>query len=318
MKTDLRHKIPGQSLTEVALAGSLIGLVSISALVLLGHHTQGLIHGASDITTSTSDLLQPIQGNVAVAGTNPVISVPIPSPIVAPGIVPINVSTVSATPSQDMNAMIQTVGANGATTVLADNIETLAKQKLDSGEISQDQYNQLIGLAKQGHHMAEIQAAVEALNKNPDVNASTYNGTLITVDGKTATVADFGKSLGFNIPSGVPLTDVLQGSSVANAETAAFIKLYNSATASLSPAMKDQIKTLGSDILILSDTVAAASDYRTYDAVTAADMMAHMQDRINYYGNPVIINDNATATHADASHICTTGNGSDSGQTCTP
>ena len=314
MKKNFRHKIPGQSLTEVALAGSLIGLVSISALVLLGHHTQGLLQGASDITTSTSDLLQPIQGNVAVAGSNPV-TLPMPSPVVAPGIVPIDVS---ATASQDMNSMIQTAGANGATTLLADNIETLAKQNLDSGEINQDQYNQLIALAKQGHHMASIQAAVEALTNDPNVNASTYNNTLITVDGKTATVVDFAKSIGFNLPSGVPLADVLQGSSVANAETASFIKLYNSATANLSPAMKDQMKTLGTDILILSDTVAAASDYRTYDAVTAADMMGHMQDRINYYGNPVIINDNATATHADSSQICTAGNGSDSGQTCTP
>jgi polyhydroxyalkanoate synthesis regulator phasin len=193
--------------------------------------------------------------------------------------------------------LIQTLGANGTTTVLSDTLESYAKELLAAGEITQEQANLFNQLANQGHRMAAIEKALE--------NAIETGAEKVTFDGKTDYVFEFSQVIGWKGGAGIqpnllePLL-VSEQSPEMKVFTDQYRALLNSGALD-NPAIRERTHQLAIDIANLSENLEASMiDYEKGSASKGnlRDIMA------------------SKLTNEKSAVICGTGGGVDSGTHC--
>ncbi len=92
-------------------------------------------------------------------------------------------------------AAIATVGANGTTTALANDITSKAKQSLSSGEISQEEYDIIMRVANKGHEIAALQGMLSSAASKANGSAGSYDSMNITFNGKSYSPSELSQHL---------------------------------------------------------------------------------------------------------------------------
>jgi hypothetical protein len=179
MSTARFFRVPGQSLNEYGIAFALIVVVAIAGLVTLGNRSNQMLTQSNQVLFDNpgggSGSARQMAG---LLGGRP-----------APGLTQVQLRMADGTlltldnyPA-NLSKSIETVGGNGTTQLLLANLRSLAKQLVDQGKISQDEYNRMEALANQGHRLASIQKLLEnAARSAPDLNA--FQNTSLVFEGK--------------------------------------------------------------------------------------------------------------------------------------
>jgi hypothetical protein len=151
------QKRRGNSLVEYALPLAVLGVLIVVGLVSVGPGFQAFLKGsmngssaANSATTNGKTL------NVRPMGSNPFT-----------GTVMLTLSDGSQVEisnyPKDLKNLIETLGPNGATDLMANAISDLAKALLAAGKITPDEANQLSQLANHGHALAATQFKFEQM-----------------------------------------------------------------------------------------------------------------------------------------------------------
>lgn len=278
----------GISVTEYGLIAGTISLILLPSLFLLG---QKLSQYASEMV--------PDRKTTAIASISSVS----PSVVSSGGGVQnsANTSYVKFTP-QKLGETVATMGANGTTELLADEIVESAKQQLAAGSITQAQYNKLIALAKEGFNLAGLQAAVETaatkLKGGKDIKSID-----VIVNGQAMSIQDIWEKIGYTSePSSLP-TDISQRTGAPREALQDFLDAYASAERSgalQDPAVKAYISSLSTQIVQIN----GAMDMLLWDSssITTSDTLTSgMISKL---------------TSNNSSQICQAGNGTVSNGDC--
>lgn len=297
--------LQGQSLNEYALITALVVIVSIPAFTLFGRNVQNQFTSMNMVKSPTISILNPPSDKTAPSDPTAPPSAVTPQ---APG------NTSFTNPSfKEIASSVQTAGANGATNLLANSIEQIAKQQLADGKITQNQYNQLAALANQGHRLADMEALIETAAKDPKIPNNQLFDQDVMFEGKSTTLKNLFDNIGFTQKySAGLLSNPLESGPLASPETKVFIDLYNQAIASgalSDPAASNQVKLLASQIATISDTLVFAAQDREDSTISTSDVTQNMVSRLNSYNGSNITNENSKG-------ICTVGNGSDADGKC--
>jgi Flp pilus assembly pilin Flp len=297
-KARLNRTPSGNALTEYGLIAAIVLGASCVALSNLGDNVSDLFK--SMLSTKAQE---------STAGSNPK-----PTTNEA-GMPPLQAGEIQITLSdgttirlpdhpQDLTRSVMTAGANGTTHALANTLKAIATQLQEKGAITQAEFNTLIALSNQGHRIADVQKAIEAVaqkSKTP----SEFSASLFQFDGNTYTLDGITSLIGFDNgsmdPNAVtnPLTDP-----TACPEMSTFQELFKKAqrTGALDdPVLRNVVKTLSVQILSISDLNNIAA-YNIADYYAPTSSMA---------GNIV-----SNLTDYKAVGICGAGNGVDSGVQC--
>jgi hypothetical protein len=155
----------GNSLVEYALPLALVGLLVFMGLESFSPSLQRLVKGSFNASGGNGAneralTLRPI-------GSNPYT-----------GAVTLTLrdgSQIDLTEMpRDLKGLVETLGPNGATDVLANAIQNLAKSLLAAGKITQDEANQLSALANNGHNLAFNQGVLIDLAQNSGGSTAVY------------------------------------------------------------------------------------------------------------------------------------------------
>ena len=142
----------GQSLTEYAVIGALVGIAGIVALVVMGNtlnNTFGNMLGKNaQNLAGTGKAPVPVIG--ATSGYTVLTANGGAAITLSDGTV-LNLSNYLGDPA----ATVQTAGANGTTDILASSLSEIANQLLAQGKITATQANWLQKLANEGHLIAD-------------------------------------------------------------------------------------------------------------------------------------------------------------------
>lgn len=169
----MKLKIPkfqGQGLGEYSLTIALIAVAGISALLLFGNNLQGIITGYAEQMSSKPAMTQnPTDTTfIANAGASPSASQTasqtsseMDNTTTGLSIKLANGKTLSLPDyPNSIQSDVETNGANGTTELLASQLSLLSSQLLASGDITEEQSNQLHALANQGHAIAAIESTI--------------------------------------------------------------------------------------------------------------------------------------------------------------
>lgn len=227
------------------------------------------------------------------------------------------IQTISGDPRQTTQ-IISTLGANGATDLLADKIGTLSAQWLADGKITETQANLLAKLSNQGHQLATY----EKLLSDALMEGSTH----MIVDGKTYSTTG---GLGFFTTSG---SDVLElNPDAANPLLRPFAETYQKFLAtknSLDPAVSKEITTLAMQISAVDDALKwSAEDIAdgriNQPATSDTSLWSAVSDRyertLNESPTPIQAStDTRNITSYNSKQVCTRGGGNYNGNSCAP
>ncbi len=320
----MRHRISpkGQSVSEYTLLGVLVAVASIGALgSMTGVFDNALpgvldrIFGKPDIAVSAPSVYATTSGpNVALQKTFPgskTLTITLDSGL-----------EIELGPyADDMTALVETAGANGATRQLASTLENLTKQMLTAEELSPEQAQALMDLANSGHTNANMEAALEKAFQSGHTGPLTYNG--VTYSG----LDDFGDELFFMYASDAEFPDVeelirsgdygpameLIASSYQNWEgrgqfSAPFLSAYTKALdsgAMEDPAVKTVVDTLSAKILMAGQAIGwTDGDINHPQLMEAANGVLDGGKSVS------------ELTHKDSVGICNLDNGQDTGVEC--
>lgn len=305
------NKAKGNTIIEYSIISILVIVVSISGLTFVGTRLNSQFQGIKK--PATSGVKSPLAAHMdslnaaGLSGTGLTQQ--------ANGI-----SISSNIAYSDIATKVQTAGANGTTTLLANSIEQIGKEQLASGQIDEKQYNQLIALANQGYRLAAIQAAIETAVANTRKTGFLFKNVMVTVDGKTQPIIDWCRSIGFSAAyeKGL-LPDPLTNPDHPGKELQQFLELYNQAQSSgaLSvPTIDSAVTTMSTQIATISDSVFFAAVDILRSDITNTAFSSNMADRL-------LKLDASTQTDQNSGKICTVGNGKSNsnsngnGQNCT-
>ena len=267
----------GTTMTEYALAGVLVAGVSIAGLQLLGHSVNSSL--ATMLHKDPS--AKPQQPAAApTPPTDPDPSATTPSSSVQP---PAFVSSFTQTQLDQLqmssSERILTVGVNGSSELLASQLTQTADLLLSENKVTQDQYNILAKLAKQGQQIAQIQSMVSSALHASNGDYDQFANTNVTLDGKTYTALQLTSLIGFSgpTPEYFGTNDILAAGSTAQPEIAEFLNLYQQALASgalSDPAVKATIDSASSQIAGLGEvTENVMQGLQNKEYTTADDVM---------------------------------------------
>lgn len=285
------HAAPGQAISEYCLIGALIAVTSITALTMLGSNLSlsmdSMLSAPPKVSKEANPSLVP---NASDAGN-------FRNPGPSNGITIILQSGRTLhLDNYPMNVAksVQTAGVNGATRIMADNIISIAHQLVQSGEISPVQESQLISLANQAHNLAEIEKMVEStLQKNLD--KTTLMTTSVTFNNTTYThIGDLVNEIG-----------ILDDSQTAGGQLANFNTLLaqiNSSGAIADPVLNQLVNGLASNVQNLADQTENIFWDVTNNGLPPSAFSSTVASK---------------TTTEDAASICTTGQGTDNGISCT-
>jgi hypothetical protein len=207
-----------------------------------------------------------------------------------------------------LTGTVTTLGANGTTFQLANQVKALGEKMLASGEITETEANKLYALANQGYRLAELEKQVEDASKR---NSSTgdFLGSSISFDGKNYTIPEVAGLIGFGTPTDLT-QDIKKNSNYmletadASPETLAFIQLYQDAISVpglQNSEAKGVISQLSSEISYLTDAISNLI-YGAYDPNITLE---------NLNKNTVSV-----ATVYDSTSLCYVGNGKSDAASC--
>jgi hypothetical protein len=292
----------GQSLTEYVVIGVIVLGVCAMAVWFLGHslgarYTSMVSYTKSPALTVTS----PAKG-AGGAGA----SVPTGSSV---NVALSNGKTLSL-PSYPTNlgSQIITVGANGATNVLSDNLMNTAKQLLASGKIDETQYNNLVALANQGHQIASIEKAVEDSIAHLPPGQKFSLDMPITWNGQQVTAGELYNRISYFYISDPDLEakGYLNDKADAGSDIQQLIALYQislDSGALSDPAVNSLVTDLSSKIATLGNDFSSAMNALNQGQLTPDNMNASVAASFT--------------SHTDSSGICTAGASTDTGIHCT-
>lgn len=208
----------------------------------------------------------------------------------------------------DLETRLQTIGANGTTLMLAQQIATVAQRLKDEGKISETQYAELMALANQGHKMAAIQEKLAVAVDMAGGDFQKFSEVKFMVDGKEYTAPDLYNLIGFMgpTPQSAELKDPLLNGDTGEPDSNQLLTLYKAALASGAlndPEAKSTVDSAATQILQIGEGV---------------------ENRLSefYHGNSLQNNDDLnlaasrSATDMESAKICKAGDYVDDGVTC--
>jgi hypothetical protein len=184
------------------------------------------------------------------------------------------------------NSTIETVGANGSTAAYAADILTNAKKALDSGKLTQDEYNIVAKLANKGHDIAMLQGLLEDAFIQSKGNSSAYANSQFLLNGLSYTPAQLNTLLETTISD---FSALRSQASVQNGV------LYD-------PELLNSINDSG--ILIINNGYSTQQQNQT-----AASFIQYQNEGLG---------GGSAETHQQSAVICTEGKHLDSGNHCVP
>ncbi len=187
---------------------------------------------------------------------------------------------------KDVTAVVQSTGANGATTLLANQLTSLTVLLAEHGVITGEEATGLLELANQGHRIALIERTIEEAYK-VSADPAAFAKQPINFEGVV-----------YDSPS--DLADLIgedSADSRDHVERIKFQTLYDKVANSLAtrePAVQTLVNDLVRDIINIAESVEASSEEDNYDPAQ--------------YQNNIASN----ATDKDSTQICKLG-GNNSG-----
>jgi Flp pilus assembly pilin Flp len=302
----------GHTTAEYGLVGGLVAVAAIVALLTMG---KSLSHVFGTAATSKNATLEILSTKATPIASSPTHS---SNSANATNKAPVYFTTGKGTRltlngalSDNVGNLVSTVGANGATTVLADSIAAIAGQLKAAGDITDTQYNALINLSNQGHNLAHIERQIEDIvatsssttevitrfSNNSDITSkddSSNNSYYFTIGYTSENNSD-----GNTIEVTAPLS-----TSQANDSTRAFLQAYDQAVKSgalSDPGIMALISGLTSNIGTMSHMVSASSGQIAWGELA-------MDQQTKVIASQLM--------HEDSAIICVTGSGTDSGVSC--
>jgi hypothetical protein len=297
----------GQNLAEYSLAIGTVCLLSLGSLMTFGGSLRDLLpkmFPAPGASFTGNAPKEPVSPNTPAAPSSSASS--------TAGTSHLSITTSSGSTINvdnyptDLPTTISTLGANGTTEVLSDTILKLAKQQLAAGAISQDQYNTLVALSNQGHYLGELAGAIQTAAAN-STDGTTFNDTMVVIKGESVPIVSLNGMLGiknenYNDPSTMT-TDALN-SKAAQPPLQQFNDLYQQALTSGAlndPVVKQVVKDAAAKIAQINtsmDYLAGGVSTEVVSATSSSDYLSGL------------------LVHQNASTICTAGNASDTGVSC--
>jgi Flp pilus assembly pilin Flp len=210
-----KHHATGQALTEYALIGSLVALVSLGGLLAFSGTLKDMFQRFQ--STMSSGQRQSASAGNAISAPQQSSLGPNPGQLSGMGTEALQAKTKDIIQNYptDIKEAVHTLGANGTVHMLADNILAQANKSLAAGKITPEQYNNLISLSNQGHELAEMMQLVDT---------AVLTNQSITFQGKEYSIQEFGQIMGY-----VNTTDPSQNlmKTPAIGEVQDFITTYN-------------------------------------------------------------------------------------------
>lgn len=315
----------GNALAEYILPLAVIGIVVLITVTVIIQNVQGGIPNLFGTVTPTGS-----EKNLSLRplGSNPYAeTIQI---VMADG----TTITLENYP-KDVSKLIETVGADGTTDILVENIRSLAKQLKDKGQITETQYNALEELANNGHNYGMTERLLlDAMARNTTFLTSGFveDNEILTIRQRHFALGVHTNALGEDgLPRSRYLADVLElkpyieslrgridsfslerKSSPEFHDNAigdtmySFLKAYQKADQSgalANPAIQKVIQSLSKNIVLIGDNFQ--------DTVTLRQVNGGST-------NPESFNFSQASSfsHENAGGICDTGGGEDTGIHC--
>ncbi len=313
----VEKKFSGVSMSEYALVAGLVLLLVIPGLSSLGDVLNKVVSNMLPAMAKSSPTSPALVSLPPAVQPSP--SLPVNNPVVSGGQFSgktIGVSFRAGNGTVDLpnypsniQETVQTIGANGATELLSDQLEILAKQLLQKGAITEQQANALIFLANKGHTLADMEKGLESSLKSGQ-NSKALNNVQIVMDvrsfrqdgdpmGNKTTqsyngILDLVGKMDVELATGKPSSNLLY---FKNAWDAA-----ERSGAMTNPNVKAIVNQLAGTIYDIANEVGKVTkDF-------ARDKISSPTDVV-----PMVA---AQQTHDNSAGICMVGNGRDSGIHC--
>lgn len=291
----------GQTLTEYALVGCLVLVVAIAGLAGLGGN---LNESVRLILPAPSQNPAPSPAVAAVLPT----SMPVPASSPIPVSLPTGQTILVDMAPINVQNSIQTNGANGTTTLLANQLMLIEQQLVQAGELTPEQANLFSKLANQGHRMANIERLVEQA-ATLATDTESYRQIRLTLDGQQYAPDELHNMLGwrdaemhaFMLTS--PEDAINMVPEKQSVEVKAFLAMYSElakSNALQNPQVKANVDQLVTQITFLSDVTKSASA-----GLIRGDWSVPMKDLVV-----------ADSTDINSVGICQNGQRMDTGQSC--
>lgn len=290
----------GQTLSEYALVGCLVLVVAIAGLTGLGGNLNEALR-----------LIVPSPSPKSFA-SSAVAAAPVPASLPSANPIPVSLPTgqtllVDMAPVNAQNS-IQTNGANGTTTLLANQLIAIEQQLLQAGDLTQEQANLFSKLANQGHRMANIERLVEQAATMAS-DTESYRQIRLTLDGQQYAPDELHNMLGwkdaemhaFMLTSPEDAINMIPEKQSVELKT--FLSMYSElaqSNALQNPKVKANVDQLVTQIAFLSDVTKSASA-----GLIRGDWSVPMQDLVV-----------ADSTDINSVGICQNGRRMDTGQSC--
>jgi hypothetical protein len=187
----------GQTLVEYGVCASAVLVVCIVAMQAMGGNlTEWLgllkadmskgVQKTAQVTAEQQAVLSAAKGAVEAVGQS--------------GNVDKALETMQGTGVEENNATITVSGSNGSQTeAYATGILSQAKQSLDAGKLSKDEYNVILKMANKGHEIAQLQSLLEGAFQQSQGNSSAYASSNLNFNGQTYTPDQLNAVLDSNV-----------------------------------------------------------------------------------------------------------------------
>ncbi len=288
-------RLPGNSVAEYALAGCLIVVVCLGMILTFsGNLNKAFASLKEDMRaqkeTTRTELIEQKQQKAGVLATG------------------LNEAQRNLL-DDDLATKIQTTGANGATELLASQMELTAQKMLAEGKINQQQYDGIMRLANQGHLMARMQGMVEDAVLMAGGDYNKFSNTSFTVDGTAYTAAELARNLGFYgvYPEELATIDILNFPDTWSPTSDGFLDIYADLKASGAlndPTIKATIDSAAVQILQMGEATESQMTY-----YFRGDIAPKSLDEVRDFQAE-------KTTHMGSAQICTAGDFKDSGVLC--
>jgi hypothetical protein len=196
----------------------------------------------------------------------------------------------------DVNTLVETSAANGATRVMASQLKILAEALKSQGEIDQSQSEQLLKLANQGYRIAQFQQMIEDTAKEaPDF--WTWRTQMMPFEGQMVNTSFFVEQLkAFEITEqNVNQSALLNSPDLSSSgdQLRSFVELYRQADQSgalKNPLVRDIVGSLSVDITKTSIYVANWAEFthhNNYETQFLMDQIQHSAQQTNYQSSGI-------------------------------
>jgi Flp pilus assembly pilin Flp len=312
----MRRSIQGNALMEYMLPAALVLIVCIISMQAAGGNLKEFFSALKSDMGRTSEAAklasnQQIAMKTEVKFQAPAVSNPnIPSKFCYS-----NGQCVEMTQELDMRATIETVGANGTITILADKLRQLAADLQAKNEITSEQVGVFNALANQGYRIGEINGLIEKAAKACGSDVNCFNSQKAPFEGGQKSMQELAALIGYR-----PLSDD-PADTENNPEVDAMWNIYKSLPNSVwnNPELKDTVTTLTTQIgqtsnLVMWGTSNIQNGYIGPDGLQQY-LVQEAKGTIPKSG--LAQGGSAeSSTSQDATTICTSGNGTSNGSAC--